>query len=403
MVNAVSDEIPVRRTFGKRKVRPRVCVADSKTHIRTFLTDALEELGFIPAQCGAINELPDVLDLHSPDLIVLGLSARGIDPREVLDTLATKQFSGRILLLAPPASLVAGAVRELAKSLGLEILPVLETPYSDGALRRSLAALLPTEEPTRPAVNVAEALGAGWLKLRYQPKIDPRSLLISGAEAIVHISHPTWGTVQPAYFIPEHRDPHYCVLAEFLLGQVVQDWHGFLAEQHRTVLSINLPIAFFQGRDAIRTLCQHVPDHPAFEELVIEVSATEVVRNLDFISEVAKRLRFHNVGISIEGVGAEWPSLVGRDTFPFVEIKLHPDFVEGSGENRLKRTVCRQIAELASDCGVKTVAEGVGSRGDFLAMREIGIDAVQGSMFAKPMTPGKLVRGLLQGPVVLPK
>jgi hypothetical protein len=31
-------------TFGRRKVRPRVCVADDKTHVRTFLTDAFEDL-----------------------------------------------------------------------------------------------------------------------------------------------------------------------------------------------------------------------------------------------------------------------------------------------------------------------------------------------------------------------
>jgi EAL domain-containing protein (putative c-di-GMP-specific phosphodiesterase class I) len=384
-------------------MRPRVCVADNKAHIRTFLTDALEELGFIPTQCGQINELGDVLDEHSPDLIVLGLTARGIDPRGVLDILAAKEFDGKILLLAPPASLMADAVRGLARNLGLEILPVLETPYSDEGLRRSLATLLPTDEPTRPPVNAAEALSAGWLELRYQPKIDTRSLALSGAEALVHLHHPSWGIVQPAYFIPERHDPHYHVLAEFLVSRVVKDWHDFLAEQRRIILSVNLPIAFFQRQDGISMLCQHVPDHPAFDGLIIEVNAAEVVQNLDLISEAAKRLRFHNVGISIEGLGEEWPSLVGLNEFPFVEIKLHSGFVEGSGINRLKRTVCRQIVELAAGYGVRTVAEGIEGRGDFLAMREIGVDAMQGVLLARPMPPAKLLRSLLRGPLAVPK
>jgi hypothetical protein len=37
------EEIGKLATFGRRKVAPRVCIADSKQHIRTFLSEALEE------------------------------------------------------------------------------------------------------------------------------------------------------------------------------------------------------------------------------------------------------------------------------------------------------------------------------------------------------------------------
>jgi hypothetical protein len=48
-------------TFGRRKVRPRVCVADGRNHIRTFLVEALEELGFVTCECGHVTELGSVL------------------------------------------------------------------------------------------------------------------------------------------------------------------------------------------------------------------------------------------------------------------------------------------------------------------------------------------------------
>ena len=38
-------------TFGRRKIAPRACVADSKPHIRNFFQEALEELGFITCEC----------------------------------------------------------------------------------------------------------------------------------------------------------------------------------------------------------------------------------------------------------------------------------------------------------------------------------------------------------------
>ncbi len=43
--------------FGHRKVMPRACVTDGKKHLRTFLSDALEDLGFITSECGQASEL----------------------------------------------------------------------------------------------------------------------------------------------------------------------------------------------------------------------------------------------------------------------------------------------------------------------------------------------------------
>lgn len=33
--------------FGQRKVRPRACVAVGKRHLRAFLRDVLEDMGFV--------------------------------------------------------------------------------------------------------------------------------------------------------------------------------------------------------------------------------------------------------------------------------------------------------------------------------------------------------------------
>src|SRR5262245_6888134 len=51
MFHRTTEEVRAPTTFGRRKVRPRVCVADGKQHIRTFLREALEELDFIVCEC----------------------------------------------------------------------------------------------------------------------------------------------------------------------------------------------------------------------------------------------------------------------------------------------------------------------------------------------------------------
>jgi DNA-binding NtrC family response regulator len=138
-------------TFGRRKVRPRVCVADGKQHIRTFLLEAFEELGFVTCECGDITELGAVLDVYRPDLVVLGLSAVVVEAGEMLKTLAARPFNGKVLLLGPGTCPAMQAIQELAEELEIAVLPQLQTPFGKVALRDSVATLLSIEEPSSRA------------------------------------------------------------------------------------------------------------------------------------------------------------------------------------------------------------------------------------------------------------
>ena len=128
-------------TFGRRKVTPRVCVADSKQHIREFLGEALEELGFITCECAQASDIDEVIDNHLPDIVVLGLSAGGVAAGEMLKALAAKAFEGKVLLFGPRNSRVVEAVREMGDELGIAMLPPLVTPFGPEALRTSVARM----------------------------------------------------------------------------------------------------------------------------------------------------------------------------------------------------------------------------------------------------------------------
>ncbi len=390
MCNQLPEETIRLASFGRRKVAPRVCVADAKQHIRKFLGEALEELGFITCECTEVGELRVVLDGQlTPDLVVVGLSEGGIEAAAILEALVAGAFDGKVLLLGPRDSLMVAAVQELGEQRGLAMLPALATPFDSAGLRNSVATLLPIEAPPNPVIDVAEALSEGWVELWYQPKFNTRTLQLCGAEALIRIRHPTWGIVAPAYFLPDKGDPYFRVLSDFVIGRAIDDWRNFITQCGRIEIAINLPITFFQGPQSVASLCRQMPDHPAFEGLIIEIDAADVIRNLDLAKGVAKQLRFSNIAISIDDLGSEWPSLLGLDDFPFVEIKVDRQFIAGCADDRLKQTVCRQILDLADGFGARTVAEGVETRADFFTVREMDFDQVQGFLFAKPMTAQK--------------
>jgi len=77
----------INTVFGRRKVVPRVCVADGKKHLRAFLTDILEDLGFVTSERASADELQEILTAHLPDLVVIGVSVDGIEAGKILEIL----------------------------------------------------------------------------------------------------------------------------------------------------------------------------------------------------------------------------------------------------------------------------------------------------------------------------
>ena len=403
MANQDLEEATRVAAFGRRKIAPRVCIADSKRHIRKFLGEALEELGFVTCECTKSGDLNTVIDGERPDLVVIGLSAGGIEAALMMQALKAKAFDGNALLIGPRDSLMVSAVQELGENLGIAMLPLLATPFDNVSLRNSVAALLPIEERPSPAIDVSEALTAGWLELWYQPKFNAQTLQLCGAEALVRVRHPNWGVVPPAYFLPDRGDPHLRALSEFVISRAIDDWHYFVT-QHRAIdISINLPIAFFEDPESIGILSRQMPNHPGFAGLIIEIDAADIVQNLDTAKALARQLRFSNIAVSIDDLGPEWPSLLGLHDFPFVEIKIDRQFISGCADDRLKRTVCHQILDLADGFGARTVAEGVQSRADFFTVREMDFELVQGFLFGKPMTAQKFGLTMLRHPTTVPK
>ncbi|WP_271672966.1 hypothetical protein [Bradyrhizobium sp. CCBAU 51627] len=51
--------------------------------------------------------------------------------------------------------------------------------------------------------------------------------------------------------------------------------------------------------------------------------------DLDFLAEIAREMTFHNIALSIDNLGANWPELMGLDRIPFIKLKADRQFVAG--------------------------------------------------------------------------
>src|SRR3569623_33937 len=191
--------------FGRRRVKPSALIIDGKPHVREFVREALEDIGFVTDDSNT-DHLADLITGRKIDMVLLGLSEGGVAGGVALQTLRELGFDGHVLVFAQPGMPMVDALLDLGDAIGLSVLPLLPTPFSDGVLRQAVSFLLPKEPIASPAIDPVLALRAGWLELWYQPKVNIRTLTIDGTEGLIRLRHPTWGIMTPAQFLLDADD-----------------------------------------------------------------------------------------------------------------------------------------------------------------------------------------------------
>ena len=339
---------------------------------------------------GRARRILPSLNSVDPDLVVIVVPDDHGDVEDVLKLLAAARFRGRIMLMGSRRMPAVARAQRLGEQLGLAMLHPLGTPFRTRELKEQLADLVRAEAPPPLPVDLVEAFANNWLQLWYQPKIDPHALTARGAEALIRVRHPTWGIVPPAHFLPAAGDPHFRALSDFVVLRAIADWTNFAVDYKPIEIAINLPVAVLADPDFVRRMRCQLPDHPAFNRLVVEIDSNELIGG---VPEV-RGLGAAGIGVSIDNLGAECSSLIGLEKFPIMELKVARHVVNGCAQDRLKRALCSTILDIARRLDARTVAEGVETRADLIAAREIGFDLVQGFLFGKPMEAHKFARTL---------
>ena len=114
--------------FNRRPAPPRACVVENRTHVRMFLADMLDELGFIAREADATDILTMLREFR-PDLIVLGPLGADREVQALLRTLQAQTYGGSVMLFGGRSSEVLINDHVLGEQAGLAMLPPLGTPF----------------------------------------------------------------------------------------------------------------------------------------------------------------------------------------------------------------------------------------------------------------------------------
>ncbi|MBF9128883.1 bifunctional diguanylate cyclase/phosphodiesterase [Plantactinospora sp. S1510] len=231
------------------------------------------------------------------------------------------------------------------------------------------------------------------LELALQPAVDLSTGEPTGVEALIRWRHPRRGRLNPVDFVrtiegSELLGAFTRYVVDKALG-VAADWarHGL-----DVPISINLSARSLLDPRLPAEVAESLRRHqvPA-RRLVLEITETVVMSELEVIDEVLSALRAMGVQLAVDDFGTGFSSLTFLTRISVDELKVDRSFVMRMADSPEAAAIVRTTVDLGRELGLRVVAEGVETADQRAALAELGCTAAQGYHFFRPMPSDKIV------------
>ncbi|WP_191016428.1 GGDEF domain-containing phosphodiesterase [Treponema zioleckii] len=233
--------------------------------------------------------------------------------------------------------------------------------------------------------NFETAIAKKDFKIYFQPKYNPQTKKLIGAEALVR-----WvrdgKIVPPNEFIPLfERNGMIRVLDEYVFRNVCQQQkHWLEAKKHIVPISINLSRASLYFKNLVKTYKWIINEIGIETGLVpIEITESAAINN-DEIKSITDS--FFNAGFSLhmDDFGSGYSSLSALNSLHFETLKLDKSLIDYIG-NYGGDKVIEHIVTLAHELGMTVTAEGVENQNQVDFLKNLQCENIQGYFFSKPL------------------
>jgi diguanylate cyclase (GGDEF)-like protein len=440
IIDDVTDSVTSERTIRHQAEHDSLTGLANRALFNSSLATALEERGSRPVgvlllDLNRFKEVNDTLGHAAGDALLKVVAERieGVAGSEVLVArLGGDEFA---LLITRNAGL--GAVVSLAEkvgeacrepvSLGELTVPVsasigvvLAPLHGDEAgalMRRADIAMYDAkrtlmghrvyedsgERDLASRLSLTSELGEAFendqIELWFQSKVDLATGEVAGVEGLVRWRHPARGLLSPNDFLELIELAGYRQrLNRLVLEQGIRFGANCLRAGRRVTVAVNLSALSFYEMDLPQSVFELLGRYglPA-NNLLLEVTEQDLMEDVDSGSTVTRALGDMGVLLSIDDFGTGYSSLSRLRELPVSELKIDRSFVADLPGDRDDEVIVRSIIDLASNLGLRAVAEGVETLETAEYLASIGCDVAQGYYFSKALEPAEALAKVLAG------
>jgi sensor c-di-GMP phosphodiesterase-like protein len=244
-------------------------------------------------------------------------------------------------------------------------------------------------QPNDPISIIQDALISDEFVPYYQPIIDINSGKLLGAEILVRWRKSDGSIVEPAAFVAllETSDlvrDLTCVLMRRVCAEV----GATLATRPKMYIAFNVAPRHISDPAIINDVGSIVEASPVvFQQIVLELTERSELEDGEAAHRVIVALQGLGIRIALDDFGTGRNGLSHIQKLGVDIIKIDKSFVDTITTARQSQAITTTLVSLASALELQVIAEGVETFEQVTALRQYGIDAAQGYIFAPPL-PG---------------
>jgi diguanylate cyclase (GGDEF)-like protein/PAS domain S-box-containing protein len=236
--------------------------------------------------------------------------------------------------------------------------------------------------------TMAHALVYNEFVLFYQPKVNLRTGVVIGMEALIRWQHPDQGLLNPGQFLPLIEDHALSVaLGDWVIETAVAQVATWVALGLNLEVSVNVGARQLQADDFVDKLRGCLVRHPSVSPrlLTMEVLETSALEDLGRTSKVIDACARIGVDFALDDFGTGYSSLTYLKHLPVTLIKIDQSFVSGLLNDTEDLAILEGVVGLAHAFKRQVIAEGMETPAHGRRLLALGCELAQGYGIARPM------------------
>lgn len=241
-------------------------------------------------------------------------------------------------------------------------------------------------------MDMDKALEEKQFIVYYQPKFNIKGdkPVLTSAEALIRWKHPEHGMISPGTFIPLfEQNVLIQKLDRFVWNEAAAQIKRWKEVYGRTIpVSVNVSRIDIYDPELLNELIEITSKNGLTpHEYLLEVTESAYTDNSEQIIDTVSKLREAGFRIEMDDFGSGYSSLNMLSDLPIDALKLDMRFIKNICTKEKDCRMVELVLEIANFLGVPVVAEGVETEEQYLLLKKLGTDIIQGYYFSKPVPP----------------